>query len=82
MPTGLIFLSTKEKSNIACRVKYKSIKNAVPIILKDKCIAATRLAFLLTPILESNAVAHVPIFYPIIIGMAIPYVIPPAIDNA
>ncbi len=44
--------------------------------------AVTRFALVPTPILESKAVAQVPIFCPIIIGIAIPKVTPPVIDNA
>ena len=45
----------------------------VPIILKERCTTAARFAFLLVPKEESIAVIQVPIFCPIIIGMAAPY---------
>ena len=44
----------------------------VPIMLKEMCTMATRLAFLLTPMLESSAVTQVPIFCPMMMGMAMP----------
>ena len=43
---------------------------------------ATRLALVLTPILEINAVAQVPMFIPIIVGTAIPIEILPVNDKA
>ena len=51
----------------------------VPIRLNIMCIQATRFAFLLTPILEIREVIHVPMFWPMIIGIAIPYVIIPVL---
>ncbi len=54
----------------------------MPIILKPICETATRLAFLFTPMLEIRAVMQVPIFMPIIIGMAEEYVTVPVSDRA
>ena len=44
----------------------------VPIILKDRWTTAARLAFFVVPKEERRAVAQVPIFCPIIMGMAAP----------
>ena len=54
----------------------------VPNTLKLTWITETRLAFLLTPIDDKRAVTHVPIFCPMIIGIAIPYEIAPVIASA
>ena len=62
IPIGFIGSSTKEKSKIICNPKYSAIKNSVPIKLKERWIAATLFAFLLTPILDRIAVAQVPMF--------------------
>ena len=48
------------------------MKNAVPMILKDRWITETRLALRLTPMLDRSAVAQVPIFWPMIMGIAMP----------
>lgn len=45
-------------------------------------MTATRLAFRLTPIELISAVTQVPIFCPIITGIAIPYVMDPVSANA
>ena len=45
---------------------------AVPIMLNVKCTTAVRFAFLFAPNEEMIAVTHVPMFCPIIIGMALP----------
>ena len=45
----------------------------VPITLKARCTTAALLAFLLVPTDESIAVMQVPIFCPIMIGIAAPY---------
>jgi len=58
------------------------MNTTVPMTLNKMCITATLLAFLFTPILEISAVAQVPIFCPMTIGMAIPHVMPPVSDRA
>ena len=45
----------------------------VPSILKDRWTMAARLAFFVVPKEERSAVAQVPIFCPMMIGMAAPY---------
>ncbi len=47
------------------------------MMLKLTCTTATLRAFLLTPILDKRAVTHVPIFCPMMIGSAVPYVTVP-----
>ena len=47
-------------------------QTTVPITLKDKCTRAALLAFFVVPTEERIAVMQVPIFCPIIIGMAAP----------
>ena len=42
----------------------------VPITLKERWIIAARLAFLLVPKEDSNAVTQVPMFWPMIMGTA------------
>ena len=54
----------------------------MPIILKLICTIATRFASLLTPIDERSEVTQVPIFSPMIIGIAIPKVIEPVSESA
>ena len=54
----------------------------MPIILKERCTAATLLAPLLAPIDERIAVTQVPIFCPMMIGMAVPYVTDPVRHSA
>ena len=44
----------------------------VPMRLKEMWTTATRRALRLTPMLESRAVTQVPIFWPIMMGSAIP----------
>ena len=55
---------------------------AVPITLNIKCTKAALLALLLVPTEDSSAVTHVPIFCPIIIGIAAPYVTCPVDASA
>ncbi len=47
-------------------------QTAVPITLKDRWTIAARLAFLFAPMEEIRAVTQVPIFCPMIMGMAAP----------
>jgi hypothetical protein len=54
--------SIKANFKSACRTKKKTRNKTVPMILKLICTAATRFAFLLTPMLERRAVTQVPIF--------------------
>ena len=49
----------------------------VPMRLKPKWMHAARRAFLLVPMLDNIAVTQVPIFCPIIMGMAEPKVMAP-----
>ena len=53
-------------------MKYTIRPRIVPIRLKLICITDTFLAFLLTPIEDKSAVTQVPIFCPMMIGIAIP----------
>ena len=50
--------------------------------LKKKWIRAVRLAFLLAPALESRAVRVVPMFWPMIRGMAVLNRTAPVVDKA
>ncbi len=45
---------------------------AVPMRLKERWTSAARLAFLLAPTEESMAVTQVPMFWPMMMGMAAP----------
>ena len=54
------------------KMKYTIRPRIVPIRLKLICITDTFLAFLLTPIEDKSAVTQVPIFCPMMIGIAIP----------
>ena len=58
--------------NAALIIEYTLNQTTVPIMLNDKCTIAARFAFLFAPIDEIIAVTHVPIFCPIIIGIAAP----------
>ena len=74
-------------SNPFIFIRYLAIKYIirpiiVPIRLKLICITDTFFAFLFTPIEDKSAVTQVPIFCPIIMGIAIPYVIEPVSESA
>ena len=43
---------------------------ATPIMLNIRCTTAARLAFLLVPTEDSSAVTQVPMFWPMMMGMA------------
>ena len=58
------------------------MQNTVPIILPVMCTMATRRAFLVVPMLESRAVAQVPMLSPITSGIAMPYVMQPVRESA
>ena len=58
------------------------MKVMVPITLKNKWIKAARFAFVDVPILLIMAVTQVPIFAPIMIGMAAPKEMAPVIAKA
>ncbi len=47
-------------------------QTVVPITLKDRCTMAARLAFLFAPTEESMAVTQVPMFCPMMMGIAAP----------
>ena len=57
-------------------------QTTVPITLKLRCTNAARFAFLLAPTAEMMAVIQVPIFCPMIIGIAAPYVTAPVDASA
>ena len=72
MPT-IVALSSRIGKKIIDLTTQKTVNTTtVPITLNIKCTNAALLAFLLVPIEESKAVTHVPIFWPIIIGIAAP----------
>ena len=50
--------------------------------LKEIWITETFRAFLFTPMLEISAVTQVPIFWPIMMGIAVPYVTLPVRESA
>ena len=54
----------------------------VPMILKYRCTNAALLAFFLVPIHDMSAVTHVPIFCPMIIGIAVLNDTAPVAHNA
>ena len=54
----------------------------VPIMLKERCTAATLLAPRFAPMEERIAVTQVPIFCPMIIGIVVPYVTAPVLQSA
>ena len=66
----LIALLKRLRRNTESSTQKIDKHTTVPIILNRICTAVTRFALLLTPIDESRAVAQVPIFCPIIIGIA------------
>ena len=63
----LLFIKDEKKKDIGA-----IMKTTVPIILKYRCTMAARFAFLVAPILDNSAVTQVPIFCPIMIGIATP----------
>ena len=72
---------------IAGLIKYCTNPNTisqtmVPIILKTRCTIAVLFAFLLAPTEESMAVIQVPIFCPMMMGMAAPFVTCPVAASA
>ena len=59
-------------SNAACTIQKTASITATPMTLNSKCTAAARLAFLLAPTEEIMAVTQVPIFCPMMMGIAAP----------
>ena len=74
---GVITSSKTCRRSTHSQKRYMISPIAVPIILKLIWITDTLLAFLLTPNEEISAVTQVPIFWPMLIGIATPYVICP-----
>ena len=80
--TGLMVLSSSTRFRNPYPMKYAAMKSTVPMTLNRICSTVTRFALRLTPILEISAVAQVPMFCPMMIGMAIPQVIWPVMARA
>ena len=68
--------------NIAFTAQKTASHTVVPITLKERWTRAARFAFLFAPTDEIIAVIQVPIFCPIIIGIAAPYEICPVTASA
>ena len=64
--------STKEKCSSRFAVSNAVSQTTVPMILKLRCTTAARRAFLFVPTEDSMAVTHVPMFCPMIMGIAAP----------
>ena len=72
MPTALTGAVRNGKWNTALPPHRAIRPTAVPMRLKEMWITATRLALRLTPMEEIRAVTQVPIFWPMMMGMAMP----------
>ena len=72
MPTMLALSSNRAGCTTALMMQYTVSHTMVPIILKLRCTRAARRAFLLVPNEERSAVTQVPIFCPMMIGIAAP----------
>ena len=73
MPTALTeFDQEGEAEDARCRRRRAIRHTAVPMRLKEMWITATRLALRLTPMEEIRAVTQVPMFCPMMMGMAMP----------
>ena len=69
----IVAASFKIGGAISARTAQNRIRpTTVPITLKERCTRAARFAFLFVPTEESSAVTHVPIFWPMMMGMAAP----------
>ena len=64
--------STKEKCSSRFAVSNTVSQTTVPMILKLRCTTAARWAFLFVPTDESIAVTQVPMFWPMMMGIAAP----------
>ena len=67
-----IAVETNAKRKIAFAASNSASQTAVPMILKLRCTTAARRAFLFVPTEDSMAVTHVPMFCPMIMGIAAP----------
>ena len=72
MPTRVAGSSKKAGGNIARSPQNTASHTALPMTLKERWTRAARFAFLFAPTEESMAVAQVPMFCPIMMGMAAP----------
>ena len=64
---------TESETIIDARTAQNKIRpTTVPITLKERWTSAARFAFLFVPTEESSAVTHVPMFWPMMMGMAAP----------
>ena len=78
----LIGLSKMVSCTKYLSMKYITRHTTVPIILKLMWTMATLFASLFTPIDERSEVTQVPMFSPMIIGIAIPKVMEPVSESA
>ena len=70
MVTGVTGKSMKAKSKIALVRVSRGSQMMVPRTFTEMCMTATRLAWVLAPMLEMRAVTQVPMFCPMMMGMA------------
>ena len=70
MVTGETAQSIKAKWKMALVRVSRGSQMRVPRTFTEMCITATRLAWVLVPMLEIMAVTQVPMFCPMMMGMA------------
>ena len=82
MPNWSMFPESSGMSTSA-RSNSKIVSHtAVPMMLNARCTTAARRALRLVPMEESMAVTQVPMFWPMMMGIAAPNVICPVEDTA
>ena len=82
MPMRVADSSSSAGARAAWMIIKSTRQRTVPMILKQRCTRAARRAFLLVPTEDSMAVMQVPMFWPMMMGMAVPMVTWPVADRA